>query len=562
MDLVKLLSAPPLPNGGRRTDSREPAAGSGNTTPLPGAPAAAGGAGGFGSVFARVGSGAGEGRAPASRAKAEQEGGDEPPRGNTVRLRAGIAVEDAAVQAGTAGEAATAETAVGLALGLLSDPGELANLPEEELASRLARIRELDAELADALEVIVAEIRNPAAEGAAGILHLVGLTGGLAADPAGKSSAPALDGATATTPAETTTGTDAALPSSAAGDIRAFLLEIARSTGRATPVASEAITPTAPQVNAAVAAQVQAATGIGAAGEAKAQPVSTEAPQAGTGNATTQTATPGGTGIAATPVAGNAVSGAHTDATPVSTPHSHTGHADHDSKPDVIEEIRQATSGQGTARETKAESPPEFSPLRPASAAPLLDGAEFPALHSASSAAASQSVQASGPTPAYLQVQSQAPAAAVTATPGWPGAAGTEQAAMRIVSQAVPAIVSNPERGAIEIRLEPASLGRLEITMEIVDQQLRAVVHAERPATLDLMRRHADMLTQQLQDSGFADVDVSFSDERGRFADSPAGNGAAHALTFGSEPGADAGAPLPTGPAATILPADGIDLRL
>jgi flagellar hook-length control protein FliK len=82
--------------------------------------------------------------------------------------------------------------------------------------------------------------------------------------------------------------------------------------------------------------------------------------------------------------------------------------------------------------------------------------------------------------------------------------------------------------GATELRLDPPELGRVRVTLRTGEHGLVAVVHVERPETLDLMRRHADILLRDLADAGQTRVDLSFAQFQGgdgqgrRLSDAPA----------------------------------------
>lgn len=55
----------------------------------------------------------------------------------------------------------------------------------------------------------------------------------------------------------------------------------------------------------------------------------------------------------------------------------------------------------------------------------------------------------------------------------------------------------------IRIRLQPAELGRVNVQLEVKrDQQLRVVITAEKPETLDLLQRDARQLQRALQMAG------------------------------------------------------------
>lgn len=63
--------------------------------------------------------------------------------------------------------------------------------------------------------------------------------------------------------------------------------------------------------------------------------------------------------------------------------------------------------------------------------------------------------------------------------------------------------------GRIEILLDPIELGRVTVTLGSDDGQGLGIT-AERPETLDLIRRHSDMLLRDLRDSGMPDARLDF----------------------------------------------------
>lgn len=82
-------------------------------------------------------------------------------------------------------------------------------------------------------------------------------------------------------------------------------------------------------------------------------------------------------------------------------------------------------------------------------------------------------------------------------------------AAMRRIAEAVS---STPDAGRLELRLDPPELGRVSIDLVLDEGRITATVAAERPETLELMRRHADTLQRDLLAAGFGRADVGFSD--------------------------------------------------
>ncbi|MEM0947072.1 MAG: flagellar hook-length control protein FliK [Pseudomonadota bacterium] len=69
--------------------------------------------------------------------------------------------------------------------------------------------------------------------------------------------------------------------------------------------------------------------------------------------------------------------------------------------------------------------------------------------------------------------------------------------------------------GTLDVTLTPEELGRVSLTLNTQDGVLTVQVSAERPETLDLLRRHVDLLTQEAHAAGFEDVAFGFSDRGG-----------------------------------------------
>lgn len=166
-------------------------------------------------------------------------------------------------------------------------------------------------------------------------------------------------------------------------------------------------------------------------------------------------------------------------------------------------------SSERSPREANAQKPsaePEPRPLQ----APALKG-------SASSTPAATGVVSTDATPASLSGQGNAQgpvnsgqAASTPILPTNP-AHPASMVERSLLPQLTAAAGTRANGGTVEVLLEPPELGRVEITMELSEQGLRATLSAERQATMDLLRRHLDMLTQQFEDAGFSDVDLEFS---------------------------------------------------
>ncbi len=138
-------------------------------------------------------------------------------------------------------------------------------------------------------------------------------------------------------------------------------------------------------------------------------------------------------------------------------------------------------------------------------------------------------------------------------------AANTPNDIARSTGQQIATVViaqSGPAR--IELQLDPPELGRVDIDLDITDQGLRATITSERSTTGELLRRHGDVLLQQFQDAGFADIDLRFGQSRREGGEAgsskPERTGDLQAPDL-TETTSRAAAPRPDG-------ADRIDLRL
>lgn len=94
-----------------------------------------------------------------------------------------------------------------------------------------------------------------------------------------------------------------------------------------------------------------------------------------------------------------------------------------------------------------------------------------------------------------------------------PNASRPDQAARPIVSQVVQLAFRAAADGIVEVRLQPEELGRLRIAMTQVESGVVVQISAERPETLDLLRRNVDLLERDLREQGFGNASFSFGEE-------------------------------------------------
>lgn len=110
----------------------------------------------------------------------------------------------------------------------------------------------------------------------------------------------------------------------------------------------------------------------------------------------------------------------------------------------------------------------------------------------------------------------------------------------------------------LEITLNPAELGRVRLTLQAGEAAMVVTIAADRPETLDLMRRHVDVLAQEFRDIGYDSAGFSFGQEA-------AGQDGKPAEGQGSGTGPDL-ADLSMGPGGSVghpgLHTDGLDIRL
>jgi hypothetical protein len=125
-----------------------------------------------------------------------------------------------------------------------------------------------------------------------------------------------------------------------------------------------------------------------------------------------------------------------------------------------------------------------------------------------------------------------------------------------VVRQVADQIPRLSQTGTVEIALSPEELGSVRMQMVQGESGLTVVVQAERPETLDLMRRNIDQLAQDLAEAGYENTAFEFADGDG--SDQSAGQGGQGS---GDQTGADAAdaTSLSVNPAAMN---DGLDIRV
>jgi len=126
-----------------------------------------------------------------------------------------------------------------------------------------------------------------------------------------------------------------------------------------------------------------------------------------------------------------------------------------------------------------------------------------------------------------------------------------------VIRQVMDVIVQARD-GQMELRLNPEELGRVRLHFQPSEQgAMILTISAERPETLDLLRRNIDQLGRELAAMGYDNTSFNFGENRRGTGQSVADS---HADTVETSPGP--AADMPAGDTPISRPQDGLDLRL
>lgn len=106
------------------------------------------------------------------------------------------------------------------------------------------------------------------------------------------------------------------------------------------------------------------------------------------------------------------------------------------------------------------------------------------------------------------------PRAATSASIGTPSLHATvSQMPVQPIAAQIALAAHATAQGQTEIRLDPEELGSVRIILSSKDTGMVVVIAAERPETLDLMRRNAHELSASFEDLGYSDTSFSFEQQ-------------------------------------------------
>ncbi|MCT2539792.1 flagellar hook-length control protein FliK [Sedimentimonas flavescens] len=150
------------------------------------------------------------------------------------------------------------------------------------------------------------------------------------------------------------------------------------------------------------------------------------------------------------------------------------------------------------------------------------------------------------------------PAVEVQAVPLSPRPGAAEPPATPVhVSRQLAEAAGAQRDGMVEVALAPEELGKVKLRLQAHDGVMSVSIQAERPETLDLMRRHADLLARDFRDLGFRDVAFSFAEHSGQRPAPPPDPDEGMELA----PTIDPARPLPIPPKPSAA-GRGLDLRM
>ncbi|WP_198014564.1 flagellar hook-length control protein FliK [Salipiger mucosus] len=116
--------------------------------------------------------------------------------------------------------------------------------------------------------------------------------------------------------------------------------------------------------------------------------------------------------------------------------------------------------------------------------------------------------------------------------------------------------------GQVELRLDPEELGRVRFRMSHGDSGLVLHIAADRPETLDLLRRHAEQLSAYLSEMGYDTASFSFGSDQQQMGDHGDRDLEAASVARREDCEDEHGAGIAELSGMPGVPSDGLDLKL
>jgi len=138
---------------------------------------------------------------------------------------------------------------------------------------------------------------------------------------------------------------------------------------------------------------------------------------------------------------------------------------------------------------------------------------------------------------------------------------GPQAVLPQAITQQVAHAAARVADGPVELTLAPEELGRVRLTLHTSEAGITVAIHAERPETLDLMRRNIDLLARDFRDQGYASIAFDFGNDSRRQNDQPMTASAATRQDT-TEPANREGLAPDLRVSGTRQPQGGLDLRM
>ncbi len=138
-----------------------------------------------------------------------------------------------------------------------------------------------------------------------------------------------------------------------------------------------------------------------------------------------------------------------------------------------------------------------------------------------------------------------------------PSSVLTAPDAPQVIARQITVALQRSGEKVVNLTLNPAELGKVRISLSTTDSGVAVMITADRPETLDLMRRNADVLAQEFHNIGYGSAQFEFGQNN-------PGKEHAH-LSNSEQPGTDtmqSETDEEPQSIATILLTDRVDIRI
>lgn len=227
-----------------------------------------------------------------------------------------------------------------------------------------------------------------------------------------------------------------------------------------------------------------------------------------------------------------------TDAQPINLPRERSRRDDHDR----LATLRDTAPATNKANKAAAPSLPVATPAQQVT--PLTAQVDMPP----SDLQLAPISDLDAPASWEQRSASTMPLAQTLSRPETPGLIGRQMAE---------ALQRFPDR-AVELALNPKELGKVKMSISAVETGITVQVLAERPETLDLMRRNIDQLAREFQALGYESINFAFNEGQSEQGPSDQAEGGGQPLVAVSPGEAEADAPIPV----TMTASTGVDIRI